>query len=696
MTTRRSSFIDCTIRRGPSLLLSLGPSQRRPVYRCALIALVLLAAGDRSWGQTRRPGRPRAVPMARYVPASAKLFVSVVRLGDLDAALHRAHAWTVLPMMASGSGSSAAPTDLASTIKQFLGPHSAINLADLAKTEIGIVAPAWDQLSAAVWLVRMPDEGALDRWFPKAQRRFEGTVKPGMRYLRINDGMLVCVRDGIVAMARHRRSGELFRQTRRLMAGRNEASMAKSEVFRNLSAYLPARYLAYAFVDRTDQGSSDRADVLPAVPAMRQAVVGIYEGDGRLDVAVRGTLAGKRRRSRLSEDTVQRMMQLPQTTLFASATVIDFQSAYAEAMQRPDAGVLGRILIHLAGFSRHASAPAKLIDLLSGEVVFVWGQDLTGSGTTPQLALLVRTSNARALAAELDYVAESILKLIHVIDPVEDGKALALQRGRHLSARTTSVTLDTYAPASKYPLVKLLRQIRPCWAASGDWLIIALSPQHLERLLDSESGLMPPLEAVRDVRALAQNREDRLSLSVAQAGLASGVLDGWLGAYERQAPSLLDPSWWSIDDTGTAPSSRHLGIVVSDEPTPGRVVVADTRPGSPAADHLEPGDVILGVDGRLLSLETPAQDLWRRLAAHEGEKSPTLRVKRSDVYCDIVMTSPPARSGLAQLAIKPADAVRELASLAHTLRFASLSVFATRGNAYSARLSLRLEPKRSP
>ena len=204
---------------------------------------------------------PKPVPFARYVPAPAKLFVQDRELNEVDEALHRAHAWRLLPLLSGTNVEGADPFDLRAAIIKFLGPNSSIAIDDLMATEMGIAASSWSQLGRAVWFARISDEAVLQRWFPgRRGRPKDGTE--GIRFFRTNDGVLVCVRDDLAVMARGAGEGSLLRETVGLMRGRSGEALEQSSSYRELMAYLPAQPLAV------------RADDQPAVTAWRQVAIG--------------------------------------------------------------------------------------------------------------------------------------------------------------------------------------------------------------------------------------------------------------------------------------------------------------------------------------------------------------------------------------------------------------------------------------
>jgi hypothetical protein len=123
---------------------------------------------------------------------------------------------------------------------------------------------------------------------------------------------------------------------------------------------------------------------------------------------------------------------------------------------------------------------------------------------------------------------------------------------------------------------------------------------------------------------------------------------------------------------------------------PGVVAVARVYPHTAADGRLQPGDQIIGIDGRLLDLNSPNASLRSGWISSKAEPGPTFRVQRGDTLIDVVLPREKVGTPRPAHQVAPADAIRELASLARALEFASFASFAGEESNYSARISLRL------
>ena len=656
------------------------------------IVMLVLAVAPRSPAQPAPAGSPRPVLLEQYVPASARLFVKIRKLGEVNAALHRAHAWQLLPLIAGESPDGRKPVDLRAALTRLLGPRSSVPPDELSEVEIGIVADSWTALGGAVWLVRISHDAVLDRWFPKKWRRNERKGQKA-RSFRTTDGLRIVVRDRIVAMARRSGAGSLLSQTGRLMVRPGDGTLRQAPHYQELIAHLPAGELAVAYFNRGEPHHARPASG-SWWPALERAAIGVYENEGLIDFAVRGARTESRTGVPVALDAFGRLVRLPRTTLFASATTVDFARALATATQNPAAGTLGRYLNLLSGVGTSESRAAELLGQLGPHLIMAWDQDLGEDGTLPQFALMVESTDAGALRDETTQMAANAVRLMQSIDPIKPEAVPTVQRNVHLGTPIFSLPLRGYAEHSRFSSVRLMGGLEPAWAAWGNWFVVALTRDHLERIVDAQYGLIPRLVAVADVRELNYYKANRTTVSIGQAGPAAAVLSRWLKSFEDGDPSFLDPSLWEPPTGANLALRRDLGIGVSPGYTPGVIAVETVDPGSPGAGLLRHGDRIIGIDGLLLDLESPDTSLRQQLKT--AASGPKLRVQRGDTMVNVVLPEDMDFTEQSSLPIAPARAVRELASLGRTLQFAIFSVHATRDTHYSAKLTLRFAPVDSP
>jgi len=327
--------------------------------------------------------------------------------------------------------------------------------------------------------------------------------------------------------------------------------------------------------------------------------------------------------------------------------------------------------------------------------IAAWDQDLRSGRSTPQLAFMVRVQSEEVVRGLVTKMTTAILDLIQAADPVSSEAVPTMNRTEHLGFSITWFDLSRYAKQSRYPLVRLFEFVEPCWTIHDGWWIAALSRDHLERIIDAQSGLLPTLGSVADVTALTAQRASRTSMTIIQGDLAAQTLYLWINDLQAGKASLLNPTFWNSD--GYVEPRNAIGFVPRQPELPGVVIVGQTEDGSPIDGLLQPGDRIIGVDGKLLSLTSPTAEMRRLwLSNATAGQGLTLRIERNQSQFDVVVSDPPrTATSVEAMGMKPGDAIRELASLASGLQFASMTAYSTQPDRYSARVSLRFRPASS-
>ncbi len=646
-----------------------------------------LGVGRGASGQTKRPDSEHGAALTRFVPHSAHLFLSLRRLDAVDAALSRAHAWRFLPILSGGAPDRDAPINLRESVGRFFGFHDTKALDELFSAEAVLVASSWLELGKGVWLVRLPDEGALARWFPVGRRL--GTNRPnranGVRFFRTSDGVAVCAGDGVVALSRTSGPRSLFAATRKLMVSAKSMLEDRAEGFADLTMYLPDGAMAVAYVGANAVG--DGAASILWLTNSDRAVVALYEGQGRIDVVIQASVTSPAPRAKLSTLAVTRLVRLPQTTLFAAVSPVAFNAVRRSGPVGDGPAVLDRYLDVLGRLRDLADDPADAWPDLGPHVTLAWDQDLRPGMAAPQVAMLMECTDPSAVRRRVRRFVDRLLGLLHTIDAGEGTAALVIDETNHLNVPIWRVSLADFARGSKRPLVRMLSNVEPAWTVFNDTLIVALSREHIEHVLDAWFGLVPTLASVEDVQALRARAGDRSMLSIMQPGVATKVWNQWLEAFRSGKPSLLDPARWEL---GLRDRVRPpWGIVLEPSDRPGEVHVADVEADPDVSVRIQPGDHVVGINGRLLSLESSTDDLETRLRANLSGMGPTLRVRRGDALVDVTLPRDRRAALTSGVGPRPADAVSELASLGRILQFASFSVNVADDRHYAARLSLR-------
>lgn len=642
--------------------------------RFGLIGLILLPFCGVVSGQVPVTTNERTT-LAGSVPASTRIFVTVNRLADLDRAVTQARASRLISVL-GGKSATNRTFDFKTMIHALVGAGSLIPADDLMKCEVGLAAESFSQLANPVWLVRAADEAMLGRWFP------QHTIKDGghdsARVFRTDDGRFVCIRGTVIALAPRASDWVQLGSVLRAMAGADADVLEKLPAYRESIAYLPSRPVASVYM--AGKGS-------PGIAAGHVAVAVYFKGE-TIDFALRGSRMEPLGKGSVAPPALERMLRLPQTTLGAYITTVDWEALTGQSNQT--AGALPRYLRLVKELGKAESKPGIAIPQLGRHLILAWGQDFSSStGTTPQLAALLETPDATSITNAADRVALSLGRIISTLELRDVSAEMTIVESRHLGVAISSIPLREFAEKSRFRWVKALASLEPSWAASGDWFVVTLTTDHLHRILDAQFGFLGALADESDARSLRDTTEQSVSAAILQGSLASTTLQQWETMLRAVDAERLMRQLWEGDRAADANGSR-LGIELADQVAFGLVEVAAVTPSSPADGRLQAGDLVIAVDGRLLEMVDPDKDLQQWWEEASPGSVHTLRVLRGDSMLELEVTRRHDEVSLSDLFGQPLDVLREISVLFDAIPSATLQIHNTRDDHLSALLRLRL------
>jgi hypothetical protein len=631
--------------------------------------------------------KPRE-PLARYAPDSAGIFLTLQAAREVDRVLEDSDAGALMELLSSGTLSTR--RDVNQWLDGLLAGKYPVGAADLADLEIGLAARSWKDFEHAVWYIRLTDPTVVDRWFPRDTRSPDHDLGD-VHFFTTRDGVVAAVRDGVLAMGRQSMPGALLGETLDVMADVEARPLTDSAAYRRLTADLPPGSIAAAYV-LADPAAEHGGWTGRLVSSLADAVLmAAYPNGRRVEVVVRTVGGAADNDLPLSADAMEQLQQLPHNTLLAWAASVDLQSMFDRTVNRADRPWLSSHLALLSGLL--ASPERREQGLLRGigpSVLLAWG----GSpGRTPgdglHVAALVECEDARGVASEME---AGLRRLMEGAAPAAEGEAPGpspVRASTFLGARLVQVPLRELAGRLRLNLPEAL-DIEPAFAVSGRWLIVATTTQQVREILSARNGKLATLGRVSDVRQACRNSRSCGSVWVMQPKLSAGLIGRWLTAYDRGEPSVADADRWRPAPRSNQASVRWYGIGMRAEQSPGVVHVAVVHPNTAAADRLQPGDLIVGVDGELLRLESPNADLKSRLLRRGSGAGPVLRVLRGGETIDIALELPAAEVGQ-RPQLDLAGALGELTTLLRPVRLVTCSVETPQEGVSSARLTFRFD-----
>lgn len=666
-----------------------------PALHAAALLVVLLAIVGRGGVPCLAGGDARASvsgPIAESVPEGAGLFLHIRDAQALESVFRRAFRSSAedagltsgRPAEAAGGNDDA----VARLLQGLTRPPVPRRPSAAHRGELAIVAPSWRDLRSSSWLVRGKDPGLVNEWFDPGLRR-ESQASGGIQSFLVADELRVAVRGDLLLISPQEGDGGTWERTIALWRGKGGRPLSADPLFERLTGQLPAGSLATVYVNPGASGSQPPSSA-SAWPALRLAAIGMYERDGRLEFAVRGARhEDPPGNTAIPRPVASDLLHLPRTTLLAWATTFDLEETYRAAADVDKAPTLGRYVRYLRSLVAPGPIDASLFGGIGPGFILAWGHGLGGSNASPQLAVMIECANAEAVREEAARVAGTIAHVLETIDTREPGSGPLLLRSSYLGTEIVEMPLASYAQRSRLPVAPLLAPLTPSFAAVDRWLVIALSPEHIRRIIQARHGLVATLEAEPDAVRAVRRSDQSGDVLVVQAALASDIVGEWLDGLEAGRPSLLDTKWWRPAQPQIARKLRQIGIGMKARQRPGVVEVARVYPHSAAVGRIEPGDLILGVDGQLLAMQQPNGDLRRRLAESSRTPGPLLRIQRAEELLDVELELEPSGEPEARL-LPPAEAMRELAVLGSYIECATLTVRASTDDDYRAHVTVRL------
>lgn len=657
----------------------------------------------------------------QFVPEMAEWYLHVPRPDRVESVLMRDSLRPLIRRLTEAGAVDAASASLRGLTQRFLGPESAIPSDELLACEWLIVGPAFGEALRGAWLIRLPDGGALDRWFPKDRRQSERRVRQA-RLIRMRDGTYVCEREGVISVARRFSDEQLVRTMQILMVlgsvrGR---PLADREDYQGLVARFdrdplflvytakrtepPAQSKAAGDMKRdgtrepgADANGGDkrrRPAYLPEELALSSVLIGAYDRPEGIDLVIRAASAAPSSSGPLSNQAIERLMSLPQTTLAAIALTLDFGRAFAIGAEAHSPDAVQRYLKLLSDMSRGDAARNPVLTRIGPDVILIWGQDLSDSGETPQFAVMVRSPDARAVRGEINKLARNLIGLIQAVDPVPAESAPTFKLVSYLGTPIVHVPLAAYAAAGDLPFAKALKSLDPAWTSWRDWVILALDRTHVERILDAQAGLAPTLAELPEVQSFrGENGPGRVA-AVVQSGLAAELVRDWLSRADSDAASLWNALWWTEDSSESPLGPIPLPPLVEESAT-GRLMIGP-GPATTTPSPLLPGDHILGVDGQLLAMSSASEDFTGRLSRSKSPGGPVVRLLREGRMLDVTLPRPTSNLWRDSLQASPLNLLREFAQIGESVRIATVSISADNGNQFETRISLRFSSPDNP
>lgn len=218
----------------------------------------------------------------------------------------------------------------------------------------------------------------------------------------------------------------------------------------------------------------------------------------------------------------------------------------------------------------------------------------------------------------------------------------------------------------------LFGEFRPSMCALDNQIVFASEPSVIREIIDASQQSAYALPMLKRWAAENRNSSGRTQArGFADPKLMALELTRLQKALQTDDEELLQNEWFqSLRDYFNATPVRLGARLRKDNAqTPGKVYVMHVLEGRPSDGVLRPGDYITGIDGELLSLTNPTQDLKKKLRAKPGGGMRALRIERHGQVREVDIYLPkPSPKSLRGLMDDTGNAIGQLAALGAVVR----------------------------
>ncbi len=308
-----------------------------------------------------------------------------------------------------------------------------------------------------------------------------------------------------------------------------------------------------------------------------------------------------------------------------------------------------------------------------------------------RLAYMIEAKQAAVAVVTLAQICRGVAGVIN---------AHQLTAGREVSVKTTEYKTHSIHELTIKRLdgeegSRLFAELRPSFSAVGQHLVLASDPGVIREIIDAaaQSEYALPLLDQWAAQA-ARSSDDTQVRGFINPEKIAIQLAPFQKALQDSDSELLQDEWFqSLRDYFNATPVRLGARLLKDNPqTPGKVYVRHVLEGRPADGKLRPGDFITGIDGELLSLVNPTDDLRKKLQARPGGGVRRLRIERHGKVREVEIFLPqPSNKSLRGVMDDTGNAIGYLSALGNIAELVTYRQFGTSPSHLNAEIVFRLK-----
>ncbi len=630
-----------------------------------LRAFALLVAGSVQPLLAQDAENPRE-DWLRFDPNDAGFYLELNDLAGIRRRFSKLGIWGTIRELTEGDDAST-PVDGRSRTLLGMAPEAAI--VQVLGRRAALIAPCSADWQRGVILAELKDPAEVRRFLRqwRAKRMApEGTVH---KYV-LRDGLRLAVRDRLIALGPADDREHLWQRTVLLLAGRGGRHLGAHAGFAGLRAMLGDRCdgLVYAAWPEGDPF---------AFAGCQRLVVGLSFSRREVRCELRGWRRGADEPLVPWDGAVVGALPANTMAVWSGSFRTDvFRNPPPDTALGDQESLIGLFVGTLSGLNRRSE---RILEALGPHVTVALGPDATaaaGAFHMPSAAVLCETQDAGAMVEHLDRVIGFFAKLVTFMakSGSEKPKLSTVLKRRIEGVDVSFVRLgDVLARRLALPF---LEKIEVCWANLDDRIVFTTSTKHLEQIIFAARRKIERLDAGQLLPSSPPGRETDAPLvewSMIRGEDLAATFATWLDYLARHHPeSLHDEAWQAWARQRLADGAR-LGVgLASPADSPGRAVVREIAPGSPAGGILKTGDLIVSVAGEPLPQRRAAVEVARRYERRGAASVFSVRVLRAGESLDLRIPVSPAPT-LDLAGLEPVKAMRQLIKLLQCAEVATIS-----------------------
>jgi len=640
--------------------------------RSPLCALALLAfgSGQPLFAQDAGNRENAREDWLRFVPNDVGFYVELNNLEGIRRRFSKLGIWETIRELTEGSDAST-PTDGRSP--RLLGMTPEATIVQVLGRRAALIAPCSADWQRGVILAELKDAAEVRR-FLRQWRAKRMTAEGSVRKYSLRDGLRLAVRDRLIVIGPAVDPEHLWQRTVLLLAGHGGRHLGGHSGFAGLRAMLGESCdgLVYAVWPENDPF---------AFAGCQRLLVGLSFSRREMRCELRGWRRGADEPLVPWDAAVVATMPANTLAVWSGSFRTDvFQNPPPDTALSDTESLIGLFVSALSGLNHRSE---QLLEKLGPRVTVALGSDsgaVAGGFHMPSAAIVCETQDAGAIVEHLDLVIGFFAKLVTFMAKSGSEKPdLSAVLERQVEGTDVHFVRlgDVLARRLKLPFLK---KIEICWASLDDRIIFATGTKYLEQIILAARGKIERLDAGKLLPPSSPEGDTGMPLvewSMIRGQDLAAMFVTWLDYLARHHPEALRDEVWQAWARQRLADGARLGVgLESPASSPGRAVVREIVPGSPAAGILRAGDIIVEAAGKPLPQRHAATEVARRYKRRGESPVFRLRVLRDGQSLDLPIPVSPAPA-LDLAGLEPVEAMRQLVKLLQCARAVTIARYGT-------------------